>query len=130
MTLRFVARTAGVDEDPDEGWLVAGVAEDDDGAGMELIFQSGPDEGDDEDTHCVVTAGQGTAYGAVDEITLEDELLRVLFDPAALDDLGLPEPEVEVVLAVDAGTVERLRGALRQIMSYGRPSSRPRLVRL
>src|SRR5712691_11829905 len=62
MTIRFIARAAGVDEEPELDCLTAGVAEDENGSGMVLLFMCGlsePDEQDialEQDTHCLVTA--------------------------------------------------------------------------
>lgn len=136
MTTRFTARVAGVAEDHDAECLSAGVAERDDGEGMELIFQCGlfePEEEDaasEMDSYCVVTANQGTAYGAVTEITLEDRVLRVVFAVHALEDLGLDDPEIEAVLEVDDEVVDQLRPALQRILAYGRVDARPAVVRL
>ncbi|MGC5012052.1 hypothetical protein ACLQ2R_14915 [Streptosporangium sp. DT93] len=143
MTIRFTARVAGVAEDHDLECLSAGVAESDDGEGMELIFQCALSENEDEDEekdedveesetdgHCLVTTGQATAYGAVGEITLHDRVLRVVIAPHALEELGFDDPEIEAVLDVDDETIDRLRLALRRIMAYGPAHTRPAVVRL
>ncbi|WP_063780645.1 Imm10 family immunity protein [Nonomuraea sp. SBT364] len=136
MTVRFTARVAGVAEDHELECLSAGVAERDDGEGMELIFQCGlsePGEDDAEsemDSYCVVTAGQAASYGAVTEITLHGGVLRVVLAAHALEDLGLDDPEVEAFLDVGDEAVDRLRSALRRIMAYGRADARPVVVRL
>ncbi|MEU6759778.1 hypothetical protein [Streptomyces sp. NPDC046685] len=41
------------------------------------------------DTHCLVTAGQRTAYGCVREAVLEGSVLRVVLDPRGV---GEPSP--------------------------------------
>ncbi|WP_440066021.1 hypothetical protein [Streptosporangium sp. OZ121] len=137
MTTRFTARVAGVAEDHDLECLSAGVAESDDGDGMELIFMCGLFEDEEEDveesemdSHCLVTAGQATAYGAVSEITLRDRVLRVVIAPHALEELGLDDPEIEAVLEVDDEVIDRLRLALRRIMAYGPVDARPAVVQL
>lgn len=136
MTTRYTARVAGVAEDHDLECLSAGVAERDDGKGKELIFQCGlfePDEEDIEsemDSYCLVIADQGTAYGAVTEITLREKVLRVVIAPHALDDLGLDDPEIEAFLDVDDEVVDRLRPALQRILAYGRVDARPAVLRL
>jgi hypothetical protein len=71
MTHRFVARSVGVDIDPDGYSVTAGVAEGLDGNGFVLLFMCDGMEPDHQevslghDTHCLVTADQGTAYGCV-----------------------------------------------------------------
>ncbi|MFF3439401.1 Imm10 family immunity protein [Streptosporangium sp. NPDC002721] len=138
MTVRFTARVAGVVEDRELECLSAGVAESDDGEGMELIFQCGlfedeeeaEEEDEETDSHCLVITGQATAYGAVSEITLRDRVLRVVIAPHALEELGLDDPEIEAVLEVDDEVIDRLRPALRRIMAYGPVEARPAVVRL
>ncbi|MFD5623789.1 hypothetical protein [Streptomyces yangpuensis] len=55
-----------------------------------LLFQRGEDEPDEQevalgfDTHCLVTADQGTAYGCVREVSLTGNVLRVSLDPSSL----------------------------------------------
>lgn len=137
MTTRFTARVAGVAEDRDLEYLAAGVAESDDGDGMEMIFQCGLFEDEEEDveesepdSHCLVITGQATAYGAVSEITLRDKVLRVVIAPHALEELGLDDPEIEAVLDVDDEVIDQLRPALRRIMAYGPVGARPTIVQL
>ncbi|OLF10827.1 Imm10 family immunity protein [Actinophytocola xanthii] len=136
MTMRFTARAVGVDEDDELECLTAGVAEDEDGEGMLLLFMCGltePDEEDaelGEDTHCLVTADQGTAYGAVRQLVLRDRVLRVRVDDSSLEELGLDDPEIEAVLDVDDAAIDQLRLGLARIMAYGRPDARPAEVEL
>ncbi|GIH62871.1 Imm10 family immunity protein [Microbispora siamensis] len=136
MTYRFTARAAGGDEELDEDYRDAGVAEFEDGTGFTLVFMSGIEEADDQDvdlgldTYCLVTADQGTAYGCVREVAIRDDTLRVVLDPAALQDLGLDDPVIEAVLDVPEADVNRMREVLRSIFSYGRADARPVLVDL
>ncbi|PXX55656.1 immunity protein 10 of polymorphic toxin system [Nocardia tenerifensis] len=81
------------------------------------------------DTYCLVTPDQGTAYGCVSEVVLGEDVLRVSLDPESLDDLGLADTVVEALLRAPDSEVARLREVLPRILSYGRPESRPRLVR-
>jgi len=132
MMIRFTAQAAGADEYPEDEVLSAGVSETPAGEGVILIFQCCTCEPDDQDialgmdTYCVVTENQGTAYGAVRELTLRNNVLRVAFDPDDLEALGLAEPEVEVTLDVDEESIEQLR----QILSYGRADARPHVLDL
>jgi hypothetical protein len=133
MTMSFRARDVGVDDDGDV--LTAGVAEGrDDGA--VLMFMRMLDQPDEQDvrngmdSYCVVTADQGTAYGAVTEIGMRAGVLRVVFAPDKLQALGLPDPEVEVTLDAAAEVVEEFKEALRRILDYGRPEARPDLTNL
>lgn len=136
MTIRFTARAAGVEEEPDLECLTAGVAEGEDGNGMVLLFMCGlfePDEQDialGQDTHCLVTADQGTAYGVVDEVVLRDKVLRVKVAADSLEALGLDDHEIEAFLDVDDDTIDQLRGGLRRVMAYGRPDAHPAVIEL
>ncbi|MGN9786837.1 Imm10 family immunity protein [Nonomuraea sp. ZG12] len=136
MTIRFTAQIAGAWEHPEDECISAGVSETEKGDGMVLTFQCCTYEPDDQDialsmdTYCVVTADQGTAYGAVQELTLQANVLRVVFDLDALEALGLDEPEIEAILDTDEQSVEQLRRGLRRILSYGRPDARPQLLEL
>jgi hypothetical protein len=136
MTIRFTARAVGVDEDDELECLTAGVAEDEDGEGMVLLFMCGlaePDEDDaelGEDTHCLVMPDQATAYGAVRQIALRDKVLRVRLDDSSLEELGLDDPEIEAVLDVGDEVVDQFRVGLRRVMEYGRPAARPTQIDL
>ena len=133
MPMMFTASVAGVD---DGDCLVAGVAERGDGTGRELIFQASIEEPDEQDvdlgmdTYCLVTEQQGTSYGCVQELTIDGDRLRLLLREGAWEDLGLPDSAIEVRLAVDTHAIDQLRESLRQIMSYGRESARPSVLRL
>ncbi|MGW1092481.1 hypothetical protein ACWD4L_41195 [Streptomyces sp. NPDC002596] len=93
MTYRFTARAARTEIDPDGYFTEAALAEGDDGSGFILMFMAGEEDPDDQevalgmDTHCLVTAGQGTAYGCVREAVLTGNVLRVSLNPEALEDL-------------------------------------------
>lgn len=134
MTLRFIARAAGVDVDPDGESTSAGVSEGADGDGLILLFQCGAAELDEQDvalgfdTHCLVTANQGTAYGCVREAVLTGNLLTVSVDPAALDDLGLDDPEIEATIEAPAEQLAQFREYLPRILAYGRQDALPRRV--
>ncbi|MEV6987483.1 Imm10 family immunity protein [Sphaerisporangium sp. NPDC051017] len=136
MAIRFTAREVGVEEEPELECLTAGLAEGTDGSGMVLMFMCSTCEPDDQDvalgmdTYCVVTADQGTAYGAVNEITLHEKLLRVVVAPDALDALSLSDPEIEAVLQVSDESIEQLRSGLRRILTYGRVDARPSIMNL
>lgn len=134
MTYRFVANIAygWHDELPPGAYCPsAGVIESEDEESFALEFQSSVDEPDEQnvrlgmDSYCVVTPDQNTAYGCVRTVELSGDLLRVTFDPAHLDDLGLDDPVVEVVLDAPAEGVARMGEALKHILAYGRPDARP-----
>ncbi|MFD6620111.1 Imm10 family immunity protein [Streptomyces albidoflavus] len=135
MTYRFTARTAcGLDDPEVDDCLMAGVAESDDEDAFSLLFMCDFDEPDAQevslgmDTHCLVTPDQGTAYGCVQEVLLDDGVLRVTLRPESLDDLGLADPVVEALLHAPAADLARLRTVLPRILRYGRPEARPRWV--
>ncbi|RBQ11621.1 hypothetical protein DP939_45080 [Spongiactinospora rosea] len=135
MTIRFIARVVGVEDGADD-CLSAGIAETEDGDGMMFDFQCSLYEPDEQDialgwdTHCVVTANQGTAYGAVNELTLHGNVLRIVLDPDDLEALGLPDPEIEAIIEADDEAIEEFRSALRRILAYGRADARPSVVHL
>ncbi|MFE6227983.1 MULTISPECIES: Imm10 family immunity protein [unclassified Streptomyces] len=134
MTYRFVANIAyGWHEDLPPGVHVptAGVAESADEESFALDFQGGAEEPDEQDvrlgmdSYCVITPDQNAAYGCVRTVELERGLLRVTFDPASLEDLGLNDPVLEAVLHAPAEDVARMREALKRILAYGRPGAVP-----
>ncbi len=113
---------------------MAGVAESDNEDAFSLLFMCDFEEADAQevslgmDTHCLVTPDQGTAYGCVREVHLENDVLRVILDPEALDDLGLTDPIVEALLRAPTEDLARMREVLPRILQYGRPEARPRLI--
>ncbi|MFH8616339.1 hypothetical protein ACH4E8_14855 [Streptomyces sp. NPDC017979] len=131
MTFRFTARAACVEIDPEGCFTEAGLAESEDGSGFILMFMAGEAEPDDQevalgmDTHCLVTAGQGTAYGCVREAVLEDNVLRVVLDPESLESLRLDDGEIEAVIEAPAGDIARFREVLAQVLTYGRADATP-----
>jgi hypothetical protein len=136
MTTRFTARAVGVDTDTESECLTAGVAEDEDGGGMVLMFMCGLDEPDEddaelgEDTHCVVTADQSAAYGAVEKVALRGKVLHVRLTADGVEELGLDDRDIEALLDVEDDTVDRFRDALRRVLTYGRPDARPAKIDL
>ncbi len=77
------------------------------------------------DTHCLVTAGQGTAYGCVREAVLTGKVLRVSLDPDALENLRLSDSEVEAVIEAPDEDVVQFRKVLAQVLAYGRADALP-----
>lgn len=135
MAYRFTADVAcGLDDEDEDDCVLAGVAES--GGGFSLTFMCDFAEPDEQeislgmDTHCLVTADQGTAYGCVREATIEGELLRIALDPDSLDDLNLDEPVVEALLRAPAADIARFREVLPRILAFGRPEARPATVGL
>ncbi|MEV7052346.1 Imm10 family immunity protein [Streptomyces anulatus] len=131
MTYRFTARVATTEIDPDGYFTEAALAEGEDGSGFIMMFMAGEEESDDQeialgmDTHCLVTADQGTAYGCVREAVLNGNVLRISLDPEALEGLRLDDGEIEAVLEVPAEDVARFREILSQVLAYGRADAVP-----
>lgn len=131
MTYRFTARAARTEIDPDGYFTEAALAEREDGSGFILMFMAGEDEPDDQeialgmDTHCLVTAGQGTAYGCVREAVLTGNVLHVSLSPDALEDLRLDDSEIEAVIEAPAEDVVQFREVLAQVLNYGRADAVP-----
>ncbi|MFC7814023.1 hypothetical protein ACFUTR_05100 [Streptomyces sp. NPDC057367] len=131
MTYRFTARVATTEIDPDGCFTEAALAEGADGSGFTLMFMAGEDDPDDQevaagmDTHCLVTAGQGTAYGCAREAVLTDNVLRVSLDPEALEDLRVSDSEVEAVIEAPDEDVVQFREVLAQVLAYGRADAAP-----
>ncbi|MFJ7062476.1 Imm10 family immunity protein [Streptomyces griseobrunneus] len=134
MTFRFTARVAGAEIDPDGYFTEAGLADSEDGRGFILSFMAGEEEPDAQeialgmDTHCLVTAGQGTAYGCVREAVLEGNVLRIVLDPEALKSLRLEDSEIEAVIEAPAQDVSRFREVLAQVLAHGRADALPTRV--
>ncbi|MFF8905412.1 hypothetical protein [Streptomyces olivaceoviridis] len=134
MTFRFVARAAGAEMDPDGDFMEAGLAEGEDGSGFVMLFMCDGTEPDGQevslgmDTHCLVTANQGTAYGCVRTVVLNGNVLRVSLDASALAALGLEDTEIEAVLEAPAEDIARFREVLPQVLAYGREDARPKRV--
>lgn len=134
MTYRFTARAATTEIDPDGYFTEAALAEGADGSGFMLMFMAGEDEPDDQevalgmDTHCLVTAGQGTAYGCVREAVLTGNVLRVSVDPESLQDLRLSDSEIEAVIEAPAEDAALFREVLAQVLTYGRADALPTRV--
>ncbi|MFE6805096.1 Imm10 family immunity protein [Streptomyces sp. NPDC057681] len=134
MTYRFTARAARTEIDPDGYITEAALAEGEDGSGFILMFMTGEEEPDDQevalgmDTHCLVTAGQGTAYGCVREAVLTGNVLRVSLDPEALEDLRLTDSEIKAVIVAPAEDIVLFREVLAQVLGYGRADAAPTRV--
>lgn len=136
MTYRFTARVVVAAVERDNDVMQAGVAEDEAGDGFFLLFMSNIGEPSRQnvalglDSHCLVTQGQGTAYGCVRGVTLSNGLLTVSLDPASLDDLGLEDTKIEAELDVLDEDIERMRDVLVQVLAFGREEARPQRVDL
>lgn len=136
MTYRFTARAAGCQSSPQGGFPVAALGEDEDGGGFVLIFMAGEEEPDAQDralgmdTHCLVTAEQGTAYGCVREAVLTGNVLRLSLAPEALEQLDLDDSEIEAVIQAPAEDLAAFRRGLAEVLNYGRPDARPTLLSL
>lgn len=114
MTFRFVARAAGAEIGPDGDLLAPGFAEEPRRGGFGLQFRCDDGEPDDQDgsfgmdTHCLVSSGQGTAYGGGREAVLSSGVLRVSLDPSA--------------------HVAGFREVLPRVPAYARQDARPERV--
>ncbi|WP_327169916.1 Imm10 family immunity protein [Streptomyces subrutilus] len=134
MTYRFTARAASTEIDPDGYFTEAALAEGEDGSGFILMFMAGEEDPDDQevalgmDTHCLVTAGQGTAYGCVREAVLTGNVLRISLSPEALADLRLTDGEIEAVIEAPAEDIALFREVLAQVLAYGRADAVPARV--
>ncbi|MER5910474.1 Imm10 family immunity protein [Streptomyces sp. NPDC001982] len=95
------------------------------------MFMAGEEEPDDQEvalgmeTHCLVTAGQGTAYGCVREAVLTGNVLRVALSPDSLDDLRLNDSVIEAVIEAPAEDIVQFREVLAQVLNYGRADAVP-----
>ncbi|MBT2511732.1 hypothetical protein J7I98_39375 [Streptomyces sp. ISL-98] len=131
MTYRFTARAARTEIDPDGYFTEAALAEGEDGSGFILMFMAGEEDPDEQevvlgmDTYCLVTAGQGTAYGCVREAVLTGNVLRVSLNPEALEDLRLSDSEIEAVIEAPPEDIALFREVLAQVLTYGRADAVP-----
>ncbi|MES9537913.1 Imm10 family immunity protein [Actinomadura sp. NPDC000600] len=136
MAFTFTARAVGAETYEDDECFIAGVAEHEDGSGRQLTFMCSLYEPEDQDiatgmdSYCLVTPGQGTAYGGVREAVLKDRVLRIVVDPSNLEALGLNDSEIEVILDVEETQIRQFREGLRRVLAYGRPSERPAILDL
>ena len=136
MAFTFTARAAGAETYEDDECFIAGVAEHEDGSGHQLTFMCGLYEPENQDiatgmdSYCLVSAGQGTAYGGVREAVLKDRVLRIAVDPSNLEALGLNDSEIEVTLDVEETKIQQFREGLRRVLTYGRPNERPTILDL
>lgn len=134
MTYRFTARVVTIEIDPDGYFTEAALAEGGDGSGFIPMFMAGKEDPDEQevalsmDTHCLVTARQGTAYGCVREAVLTGNVLRVSLHPEALTDLRLSDGEIESVIEAPAEDVLRFREVLAKVLAYARADARPTRV--
>ncbi|MFE6225517.1 MULTISPECIES: Imm10 family immunity protein [unclassified Streptomyces] len=131
MTFRFTARIACTEIDPEGGFIEAALAEDEDGSGFILMFMADAAEPDAQeaalgmDTHCLVTADQGTAYGCVREAVLKGNVLRIVLDPESLESLRLDDGEIEAVIEAPDEDIAAFRQVLRRVLGYGRAEAVP-----
>ncbi|MFF7368618.1 Imm10 family immunity protein [Streptomyces tricolor] len=131
MTYRFTARAVTTEIDPDGYFTEAALAEGEDGSGFILMFMAGEEEPDDQDvalgmdTHCLVTVGQGTAYGCVREAVLTGNVLHVSLDPGALEDLRLDDSEIEAVIEAPTEDIVQFQEVLAHVLNYGRADAVP-----
>ncbi|WP_149260376.1 Imm10 family immunity protein [Actinomadura sp. K4S16] len=136
MAFTFTARAVGAETYEDDECFIAGVAEHEDGSGRQLTFMCSLYEPEDQDiatgmdSYCLVTPGQGTAYGGVREAVLKDRVLRIVVDPANLEALRLNDAEIEVALDVEDAHIQRFREGLRRVLAYGRQSEWPTVLEL
>lgn len=133
MVFYFTARAIATAEEENLNYRTAALGEQDDGGGAQLIFQSGlkePDKSDIDtgmDSHCLVTANQGTAYGCIKEALLKDTVLCLVLTEESLEELGLRESIIEVTFEAKKEDISDFTEMLGKILRYGRPSSYPRM---
>ncbi|MGW7080415.1 Imm10 family immunity protein [Streptomyces sp. NPDC054871] len=131
MTYRFTARTVTTEIDPDGYFTEAALAEGEDGSGFILMFMAGEENPDDQevalgmDTHCLVTAGQGTAYGCVREAVLTGNVLQISLNPEALEGLRLSDSRIEAVIEAPTKDIALFREVLARVLAYGRANAVP-----
>ncbi|MER7485171.1 hypothetical protein ABTY20_04410 [Streptomyces sp. NPDC126497] len=136
MTHRFTASTAygWLEPGSDVYALTAGVVEAEGEESFAIEFQcsfKGPDAQNIRsgcDSYCVVTPGQGTAYGCVRTVELGGDIPRVTFDPDSLESLFLDDPVLQAVLHAPAADTTRMREALVRILASGRPDALPIVI--
>ncbi|MYV47315.1 Imm10 family immunity protein [Streptomyces sp. SID2888] len=129
-------REVGVeDESP---LLMVGLAESTEGEGRDFVFQCDlrrneylPDSNWPEgDSYCVTNQAGMTNYGAVREVELRSDVLRVVFTAGAVRDLHLEDSEFEFRINSNEFDREEFRRCLRSIVTCGRPEYHPTLVEL
>ncbi len=122
----FEVRRIAIEELRDLDTYVVGIAENEDGSGESLLFQTAITAAEEQDralgmdTYCVSTAWGATVYGGVMACALRDDLLTLKFDPPAAETLGISQ-ECRFRLRVDQDRIEQLKQGLRTVLSTGHP---------
>lgn len=116
-----VARVAQHAIEVDLGYEAVVLADRTDMPTWQLEFQRplDPDDQDRQlglDTHCVVLPTGATAYGCLASASVSEQRLRLTFPADRLSELGLTDPTLELVLALEAGSLDGLVAGLRQVL--------------
>lgn len=128
---RLTARKVGVQDDPELGVFIAGLAEHSDGTGEQLIFQVAHsfDEQDyvsGMDTYCISNEVGASVYGGLTECILDGSTLRLTLDPEAARDLQT-DADISVELQVDSSSLTEFRNGLARIFAVD-GAQPPRLI--
>lgn len=82
------------------------------------------------DTYClVVDPGQATAYGGVAQCVVAEGHLRLVLATDTAEALGTPA-ELDFALAMDEEQIEMVKRGLARVLTSGRHSAIPPLLRL
>lgn len=114
--------------------FVVGLAEDQEGEGAYLVFQTSlnPPDAQDEatglDTYCLLDEGGAVQYGGVTRASLENDMLTLALSDEAADELGVENNTGTIALAIPGDETARLAAGLRRIFTYGNPAKQPELV--
>ena len=82
------------------------------------------------DSYCVVNEGHKTSFGGVTSVTLQGTILTISFSEKAQGELGLPAPDVSLLLNLPSDEIEKVKVGLVHVFSYGPEELLPQIVGL
>ncbi|MEU9992457.1 hypothetical protein AB0E10_37760 [Streptomyces sp. NPDC048045] len=74
--------------------------------------------------------GHKTSFGGVTSVTLQGSVLMISFSKKAQDELGLPTPDLSLLLNLSSDEIEEVKGGLVHVFSYGPAELLPQIIGL
>ncbi|MFD0736499.1 Imm10 family immunity protein [Planotetraspora mira] len=134
--ITIMIQEVGIEDEPP--LLLVGMAESSEDEGRDFVFQCDLRRNDyqensnwpEGESYCVANESGLTNYGAVREVELKNDSLRVVFTDAAVQGLRLDDSEYEFRIDSDGFHPQEFRRYLRKVLTCGRPEYHPRLLGL
>lgn len=82
------------------------------------------------DSYCVVNEDHKTSFGGVTSVTLQGSVLMISFSEKAQEELGLPAPDVSLLLNLSSDEIEKVKAGLVHVFSYGPAGLLPQIIDL